>query len=107
MNGIEERLQQITEKLDIIDSKISLFQVPANEQILDDVDLQKETKVSRRTTAMWRSEGLIKHSKIEGKVVYSKSWLIEAVEATAIKPIWKRVRLKNEIVAKTAIEIPC
>lgn len=66
---------------------------PANEVILDDVDLREMMKVSKRTTATWRQKRLIQHSWIEGKVFYKLSDVLEVLEANAIKPNKKSLRI--------------
>jgi len=67
---------------------------PANEVILDDVDLREMMKVSKRTTATWRQKKLIKHYWIEGKVFYKLSDVLEVLEANAVKSIKETLRIK-------------
>ena len=67
---------------------------PASEVILNDVDLREMMKVSKRTTATWRTKKLIKHAWMEGRVYYILSDVLEVLEANAVKPNKKALRIK-------------
>ena len=53
---------------------------PAEEVILDDVDVRQLLKVSRRTLLNYRLSGNLKFSKIENKIFYFLSDVIEFVK---------------------------
>ena len=50
---------------------------PADEVIIDDVTLRNLLKVSARTTAYWRSKGIITYSKPDGKIFYKLSDVLD------------------------------
>jgi hypothetical protein len=54
---------------------------PAEEVILDDLDIQKLLKVSRRTTLNYRKSGLLPYHQInKGKIFYILSEVITAIK---------------------------
>jgi hypothetical protein len=67
-------------------------QRPANELIIDDADLQKLLKVCRRTTANYRSQGLIDYSQIGGKNFYIYSDILKAIEKNKVPAIHNQLR---------------
>ncbi len=69
--SFEERVKAIIEKSNR----------PAEEVILDDLDIQKLLKVSRRTTLNYRKSGLLPYHQInKGKIFYILSEVITAIK---------------------------
>ena len=69
---------------------------PAEERILDDVDLCELLKVSKRTTASLRAEKLIAFSKCGGKILYKLSDVLEYINRNRVDadPINAKSRIK-------------
>lgn len=68
---------------------------PAEEIILDDVDLCDLLKVSKRTTASLRAEKLIAFSKCGGKILYKLSDVLEYINRNRVDA--DPVKLKSRI----------
>lgn len=70
--SFEEKVKSIIEKINR----------PAEEVILDDLDVQKLLKVSRRTLLNYRKSGLLPYHQInKGKIFYILSEIIEAIKS--------------------------
>lgn len=69
---------QINEKLNELNQQ---QQRPANEVIIDDVDLRDIFNVKRRTTLNYRKSGKLKYSKINGRNFYFLSDVLEFVKS--------------------------
>ncbi len=81
-----ERQQEIFRKNpDLVEVLNALYydlqdlQRPPDQQLIDDVDLQKILKISKRTAASYRSQGVLPYSKLGGKVYYLYSDVLRAV----------------------------
>ncbi len=57
---------------------------PANEIILDDVDLRDLLKISRRTALNYRNSGRLKNYKIENKIFYFLSDVLDFIKNSAV-----------------------
>ena len=81
MINVEElaRLPLWEEILGQIKYECTQFQRPADQVILDDADVCRMLKVSRRTTATLRSTGQITYYKC-GKILYKLSDVLEYLE---------------------------
>lgn len=66
MNDVEKKIDEMQGILTRIVSRIS-----AEEELLDNADLMKKWKVSARTLASWRSNGLIGYVQVGGKIYYT------------------------------------
>ncbi len=64
--------------------QISEAQRPADEIILDDVDLCRMLKVSKRTTATLRSELQITFYKCGGKILYKLSDILDYINLNKV-----------------------
>lgn len=53
---------------------------PANEVILDDVDLRNLLKISRRTSLEYRKRGVYKYYKLDNKIYYILSEVIDGIK---------------------------
>lgn len=60
--------------------EISQFTRPAHEVLLDEADAMKMLKVSRRTLANWRQQGVLKHRKLGGKIYYTLKDILDGFE---------------------------
>jgi len=58
---------------------------PANEVIIDDVDLRNLLKISRRTALEYRRKGIIPYYKIENKIFYILSEVISGIKQNGAK----------------------
>jgi hypothetical protein len=83
---------EFIELVKIFRYEIQNAQRPANELIIDDADLQKLLKVCRRTTSNYRSQKLIDHAIIGGKVFYLYSDVLKAFEKNKIPAIHNQLR---------------
>ena len=53
---------------------------PATEIIYDDLDLQKMLKISRRTSLEYRQKGYLRSHKLDGKIYYFLSEILEDIK---------------------------
>ena len=53
---------------------------PASEVLLDDVDLRNFLKISRRTALEYRKKKIFQSYKIEGKIFYILSEIIDGIK---------------------------
>jgi len=60
---------------------IQKYSRPASDVILDDVDLRKILKISRRTILVYRKMGIFPSYKVEGKIFYLLSEVIAGIKA--------------------------
>ncbi len=68
---------------------------PANEIILDDVTLREKLKVSKRTTATYRQQGLIAYSQYgNGKVFYFLSDVLEFIKKYRVDSFDSNLNIK-------------
>src|SRR5690348_6602567 len=81
MNSTQEIIELIRE----LKNEISQTQRPANEVIYDDVDLRQLLKVSRRTIAEWRANKLITFSKVQGKIFYRLSDILDFLDRNKVQ----------------------
>jgi hypothetical protein len=66
---------------------------PADEILLDDADLQQLLKVSKRTTANYRSQGVLPYYWLGGKIFYLLSDVLAAIKQNKIPAIHEKVRI--------------
>lgn len=85
---------EVAELFKELKNEIQQAKRPAEEVILDDVDLRNYLKVSQRTTATWRQKKLIKHSWIQGKCYYRLSDVLEAIDRNAVPAIHETIKIK-------------
>ncbi len=88
--AIHELLKKIPELEELVRAfryEVQQANRPASEVVMDDVDLQKFLKISKRKTAELRANGLIKYSKPDGKVFYILSDVLEYVSKNTVEPI--------------------
>ncbi|RZK09642.1 MAG: DNA-binding protein [Flavobacterium sp.] len=93
-NTNQHLLEQLFQTLEELRAEIREFARPAEEQLLDDVQLCELLHVSKRTVATWRQKGLIKHSWLLGKCYYKYSDVLAAIEANAISPMKNQLKIK-------------
>jgi len=74
------------ELLKEIDARFYNALRPANEVILDDLDLQKKLHVSKRQTANLREQRLIGHSKPLGKYYYTLQDVLNYTKLNRVEP---------------------
>lgn len=66
---------------------------PPEEVIFDDVDLRDFLKVSKRTTASWRAEGIITFSKLGGKIYYRLSDILSLLKQHEIPAVNSNLKI--------------
>lgn len=91
---LQKRYPELVEFFQELILEIQQTRRPAEETILDDVELRSMLNVSKRTTATWRQEGLIKHSRLMGKIYYKLSDVLAAIEKNAIPAKKNQIRIK-------------
>lgn len=91
---IFRKYPELVEIVQFLKEEIAHCQRPANETILDDVDLRNLLKVSKRTTSTYRSSRLIAHSFLGGKVFYILEDVIKAIKKNRIPTDWENLRIK-------------
>jgi hypothetical protein len=92
---MREILEQVRELLIEIRTELSSRQRPAEEVILDDVDLRNMLKVSKRTTAYWRSGRLITFTKVGSKTYYKLSDVLKMLKDGQELRIEPRIGRRN------------
>jgi hypothetical protein len=70
---------------------------PPDQQVIDDVDLRKMLKISKRTAANYRAQGLLDHYRLGGKILYKLSDVFSAMEKNKIPGISSKVRLGKNL----------
>lgn len=93
-NHFQNRFPELAEAFQELLDLVQQLSRPANEVLLDDVDLRAMLKVSKRTTATWRQKGLIRHSWLQGKCYYKYSDVLAAVDQHAVSPIRSQLKIK-------------
>jgi hypothetical protein len=89
-----KRNPDLLEFFDLIKSELQQKQRPPEETILDDVDLREMLKASPRTTAEWRAKKLITYSKIQGKIYYRLSDVLDFLDRNSVQDNSKRLRIR-------------
>ncbi len=77
MNTYLERWPELADFLKEIDNRVNKALRPANEVILDDIELQQMLFISKRTAATLREQRLITFHKSAGKIYYLLSDVLE------------------------------
>jgi len=76
LNLISNQLEKIYLKLS------SMYHI---DEVLTNPDVEKILKVSQRTLQSWRDSGILKHSKVEGKIYYRLKDIQELINKNASK----------------------
>ena len=90
----QEQFAQLFETVNALATKIERGSRPADESILDDVDLCQMLNVSKRTTATWRAERLIQHSLIKGKIYYVYADVLAFIKKYAVPTMDRSLKIK-------------
>ena len=69
----KEQFDALMSKIDDIHHKINSKNLPKQEVFLDNEELIKMLKISRRTAQTWRDEGKISFSQVGNKIYYKLS----------------------------------
>jgi hypothetical protein len=64
---------------------------PPELKILDDVELINFLKVSKRTSAYWRERGEITYSKLDGRIYYRLSDILELIKKNEVPAVRSRL----------------
>lgn len=89
-NSLKSEDSKLKEILEVIREEMIKTQRPADEIILDDVDLRNLLKISERTTAALRAKNMITYSK-PGKVFYLLSDVLKMLDNYKINSIAERI----------------
>lgn len=80
MNAYSNRWPELVDFLKDIDNRINKALRPANEVILDDVELQRMLFISKRKSAMLREQRLLPYHKSSGKIYYLLSDVLDYIK---------------------------
>lgn len=69
----KEEYQNIMNTLNQIKEALNASSAKSKNEILDNADMFKLLKISRRTLQNWRDTGIISFSKVDGKIFYRYS----------------------------------
>lgn len=64
----------------VLKSEVLKFQRPADQVIIDEVELCNILHISKRHAADLRKEGKIEYSKDGGKLFYKLSWILKYID---------------------------
>lgn len=67
---------------------------PAEEVILNDAELCRMLKISKRTSATWRANGIIAYHKVGGIVFYVYADVLEMIKSNRIESIQDNLNIK-------------
>jgi hypothetical protein len=93
-NDIFRRVPELQQFIDEMKHEFNQLHRPPDQVIWDDVDLREYLKVSQRTTATWRQDNIITYSKVQGKIFYKLSDVLEMVEKNKIPAISDKLKIK-------------
>lgn len=91
--GYLERWPELKDFLIDIDEKINKALRPAEEVIMDEVDLCNFLKISKRLAAKLRSERLITYYKSGGKLYYKLSDIIKYATSHKVPAISENLKI--------------
>jgi hypothetical protein len=94
-NRLLSQNPQLEELLRAILHEVEQAKRPAEEVILDDIDLQKMLKCSKRKTAQLREQRAITYSKPDGKVYYTLADVLEYVRRNEVPAIIATIKFKT------------
>ena len=67
------QVKQLSAKISRLESEIEVLKTRSDEdEMWDNSDMMRNWKISQRTLASWRSDGLIDYVQAGGKIWYSK-----------------------------------
>lgn len=67
------RVKELSEELNRLESEIEVLKTRSNEnEMWDNSDMIRNWKISQRTLASWRADGLIDYVQVGGKIWYTK-----------------------------------
>ena len=89
-----QRWPELKEFIDDIDERVSRAFRPPSEVILDDFDLQKLLKISKRKSAQIRADREITYYKDNGKIYYMLSDVIAYVTRNKVPAFWENLKFK-------------
>ena len=91
---LQQDVNKISEELArMVRHEIQEAKRPPEEVIYDDVDLRNFLKVSKRTTASWRADGLITFSKLGGKIYYRLSDILSLLKQHEIPAVDSNLKI--------------
>jgi len=72
-SDLSYRVKELSEEISRLESEIEVLKTRSNEDgMWDNSDMMRNWKISQRTLASWRSEGLIDYVQAGGKIWYTK-----------------------------------
>jgi hypothetical protein len=79
----------------LMQHEIQQAQRPADEIILDDEDVMKILKISKRTLQYMKSERTITYSQLKTRSYYRLSDILEILKQNRVQGISNELRIKN------------
>jgi hypothetical protein len=89
MDEIRDLLKKMEERMLALENPTN----PPEQIIYDDVDLRNFLKVSKRTTAAWREQGIITFSKLGGKLYYRLSDILLMIKQHEIPAVTSNLKI--------------
>ena len=85
MNTYLNRWPELADFLKDMEDRVNKALRPANEVILDDLELQRILYISKRTSASLREQRLIPFHKSQGKIYYLLSDVLEYIKRNRVE----------------------
>lgn len=85
MNTYLNRWPELADFLKDVEDRVNKALRPANEVILDDLELQRILYISKRTSASLREQRLIPFHKSQGKIYYLLSDVLEYIKRNRVE----------------------
>lgn len=76
----EEEMKQLMNDIKVISDKLSALSDNPKHRIFDNKELVKYLNVSLRTLQKWRDTGVIRHRKVDRKIFYTLSDVLDMLE---------------------------
>ena len=94
MSKYLDRFPELQEFLKDVDERINKALRPAEEVILDETDLCKFLKISKRLAAKLRAERLITYHKSGGKLYYKLCDVLKYATSNKVPSIYENLKIK-------------
>ena len=97
LQQMQKQIQELAEAIHELKLEFQNVSRPANEIILDEVDMRNLLKISPRTSIKWRQQRVITYTQIVNKFYYKLSDIIETMDKYAVKPISKQQKIRIKL----------
>lgn len=92
--NLSDQLVQLSKMVEKAVAKIEQVGRPAEELIVDDVELCEMLHVSKRTAATWRAQRVIKYSLIKGKIYYIYADVLAFIKKYSVATLDGSLKIK-------------